>query len=598
MGVLRNLMTAEVNVSTAGKIWDLLTSAERRSAVVLLGLMFIGMVLETLGIGLVIPAMALMTQGDLATKYPALAPWLNSLGNPSHERLVIAGMLTLVGVYAVKDLFLGFLAWLQARFVHDFNANLSQRLFAGYLRQPYTFHLQRNSAQLIRNTIGQAGDLANAIYQGLILITEILVLLSLATLLIAVEPLGALLVMSTFGLAGWGFNRVTRSRILRWGKARQHHEGMRIQHLQQGLGGAKDVKLLGRESDFLAQYWMHNAGSARVGQRQVTLQALPRLWLELLAVSGLAALVLVMLVQGKPLEALLPTLGLFAAAAFRLMPSVNRVLAALQTVRYALPVIDILRSELRLLDATKIPQYGQPLSFNGALTLDQVSFQYPNSQTQALRSVSMSIPRGASVGFIGGSGAGKSTLVDIILGLLTPVSGTVRVDGVDIQTNMRGWQDQIGYVPQSIFLTDDTLRRNVAFGLPADQIDEVAVWRAIHAAQLEQFVNDLPQGLDTVVGERGIRLSGGQRQRIGIARALYHDPPVLVMDEATSSLDIATERGFMEAVCSLQGKKTLLIVAHRLSTVEHCDRLFRLDQGRVLEERGAAALGTNAEENG
>lgn len=583
------------NPTTACKIWNLLTSAERRSAVVLLGLMFIGMVLETLGIGLVIPALALMTQSDLATKYPVLAPWLNSLGNPSYERLVIAGMLTLVGVYAVKALFLGFLAWRQAGFVHEFHSNLSQRLFAGYLRQPYAFHLQRNSAQLIRNTIGQADDLANVIYQGLILITEILVLLSISTLLLTVEPLGAVLVVSTFGLAGWGFNRITRSRILRWGEARQHHEGMRIQHLQQGLGGAKDVKLLGRESDFLAQYWLHNAGSARVGQRQVTLQALPRLWLELLAVSGLAALVLVMIVQGKPLEALLPTLGLFAAAAFRLMPSVNRVLAALQTVRYALPVIDTLHSELRLLDTTKIPQHGQPLSFKNALTLDQISFQYQSAQTQALRGVSLSIPCGASVGFIGGSGAGKSTLVDILLGLLTPVSGTVKVDGIDIQTNMRGWQDQIGYVSQSIFLTDDTLRRNVAFGLPADQIDEAAVWRAIQAAQLKQFVNDLPQGLDTLVGERGIRLSGGQRQRIGIARALYHDPPVLVLDEATSSLDIATERGFMEAVYSLQGKKTLLIVAHRLSTVEHCDPLFCLEQGRVLEERGTAVLGTNAE---
>ncbi|MFZ5875356.1 MAG: ABC transporter ATP-binding protein [Nitrospirota bacterium] len=591
-------MAAETSLSTAGKIWGLLTSAERRSAVVLHGLMFVGMVLETLGIGLVIPAMVLMTQGDLVAKYPVLAPWLNRLGNPSHERLVIAGMLILVGVYAVKDLFLGFLAWRQARFVHEFNANLSQRLFAGYLRQPYAFHLQRNSAQLIRNTIGQAGGLADAIYQGLILITEMLVLLSLAILLITVEPQGALLVMSVFGLAGWGFHRITRSRILRWGEARQHHEGMRIQHLQQGLGGAKEVRLLGRESDFLAQYWMHNSGSARVGQRQVTLQALPRLLLELLAVCGLAALVFVMVARGKPLETLLPTLGVFAAAAFRVMPSVNRVLAALQTVRYALPVIDVLRSEIRLLDATTIPPRGRPVSFQNVLTLDQVSFQYQNAHIQALRSVSLSIPRGASVGFIGGSGAGKSTLVDIMLGLLTPVSGTVKVDGIDIQTNMRGWQDQIGYVPQSIFLTDDTLRRNVAFGLSADQIDEVAVWRAIRAAQLEQFVHDLPQGLDTMVGERGIRLSGGQRQRIGIARALYLDPPVLVLDEATSSLDIATERGFMEAIRSLHGKKTLLIVAHRLSTVEHCDRLFRLEQGKVLEEKGAAVVGANAEQHG
>jgi ABC-type multidrug transport system fused ATPase/permease subunit len=318
--------------------------------------------------------------------------------------------------------------------------------------------------------------------------------------------------------------------------------------------------------------------------------ALPRLWLELLAVTGLAALVLAMIGQGKPLDALLPTLGLFAAAAFRLMPSVNRILTSLHSLRFSLPVIDTIYNEFRLLGATMAPQRGERLSFDSGLALDQVKFRYPAAEALALRGVSLAIQPGTSVGFIGGSGAGKSTLVDIILGLLVPASGSVTIDGVDIQTNLRGWQDQIGYVPQSIFLTDDTLRRNVAFGLPADQIDEAAVLRAIRAAQLEQFVNDLPQGLDTIVGERGVRLSGGQRQRIGIARALYHDPPVLVLDEATSSLDTTTERGVMEAVRALHGKKTLLIVAHRLTTVEHCDRLFRLERGRVVQEGSFAQV--------
>lgn len=582
--------------STPQKLWHLLTHEQRRSTIVLLGLMLIGMVLETLGIGLVIPALALMTQSDLVTKYPMLAPWLNKLGNPSQDQLVVAGMLTLVGVYAVKALFLAFLAWRQARFAYGFQAYLSQRLFAGYLHQPYTFHLQRNSAQLIRNAIGQVADVANVIQQGMMLVTEFLVMFGIVILLFMMEPIGALLVVSIFGLAGWGFNRLARNHILRWGEARQLHEGLRIQRLQEGLGGAKDVKLLGRESNFLAQYRLHNVGSAKVGLRQATLQALPRLWLELLAVTGLATLVLVMIWQGKPMEALLPTLGLFAAAAFRFMPSVNRMLGAVQSVRFSLPVIETLHSEFRLLDATELPQNGRLLPFKNALTLDQVSFRYPSAEASALHSVTLSIPWGASVGFIGGSGAGKSTLVDIILGLLTPVSGSVKVDSIDIKVNLRGWQDQIGYVPQSIFLTDDTLRRNVAFGLPADQVEEAAVWRAIQAAQLEKFVNELPQGLDTLVGERGIRLSGGQRQRIGIARALYHEPSVLVLDEATSSLDTDTERDVMDAVRALQGNKTLIIVAHRLSTVEHCDYLFRLDQGKVVEEGvPTAVLGTKKE---
>ncbi len=578
-------------MSAFKKLWYMLSLDQRRAAIILLVMMLIGMVLETLGIGLVVPALALMTQSDLTAKYPVLVQWLDSIGNPSREHLVVVGMLVLVSVYTVKALFLGFLGWMQTRFVYGIRADLSQRLFTGYLRQPYVFHLQRNSAQLIHNVVNETNIVASTgLIPGFTLISEILVFLGISTMLLAVEPLGALLVLSTLGFAGWGFSRITRNRILRWGEARQLHEGLRMQHLQQGLGGVKDVKLLGREDEFFAQYWLHNVGSARSVQHEQTLQQLPRLFLELLAVTGLAALVLAMIGQGKPLDALLPTLGLFAAAAFRLMPSANRVLLAIQSTRYTLPVIDVLYGEICLFDATLEPQQSHPILFKSTLTLDQVSFHYPSTEALTLHAVNLSIPQGASVGFIGGSGAGKSTLVDIILGLLTPDSGAIKVDDIDIQTNLRGWQDMVGYVPQSIFLTDDTLRRNVAFGIPNEQIDEAAVWRAIHAAQLEQFVNDLLQGLDTMVGERGIRISGGQRQRIGIARALYHDPQVLVLDEATSSLDTVTEREVMDAVRALQGDKTLIIVAHRLSTVEHCDYLYRFEQGKVVEEGGAAVM--------
>ena len=572
------------------KLWSMLDADERLSAGVLLGLMLIGMLLETLGVGLVIPALALMTQADLPAKYPALAPWLAALGNPSNERLVVGGMLTLTAVYAVKTVFLGFLALWQARFVYNLQARLSTRLFSSYLHQPYTFHLQRNSAQLIRNTTNLVGEVTGVVEQGLMLVTELLVLFGIALLLLLVEPLGALVVVSTLGLAGWTFHRVTRARVLRWGGARQRHEGLRIQHIQQGLGGAKEMKVLGRETQFVIEYEQHNTGSARIGQLQSTLKALPRLWLELLAVTGLAGLVVVMIAQGKPLEALLPILGLFAAAAFRFMPSVNRVLLAVQTMRFFLPGIDNFYAELSLLDPARGLHRRQSLAFGDALSLEHVTFQYPAAESHALVDVSLSIRCGDSVGFIGGSGAGKSTLVDIILGLLTPTAGTVKVDGVDIQGRLRDWQDQVGYVPQSIYLTDDSLRRNIAFGLPPEEIDEESVLRAVRASQLDKFIGQLPLGLDTIVGERGIRLSGGQRQRIGIARALYHDPAVLVLDEATSSLDSETERGVMEAVRALHGEKTILIVAHRLSTVEHCDRLYRFEGGRLVQEGDSTAM--------
>lgn len=566
------------------KLWGLLTSRQRRVAVMLLGMMLIGMVMEMLGIGLIIPALSLMMQSSSVTRYPILTPWLESLGTMSQEKLIVAGIVTLVGVNAVKALFLGFLAWRQARFVYGLQADLSQRLFDGYLREPYTFHLQHNSAQLIHNAVGQVNDVIGVFKHGLALIAELLVMVGVSVVLLLVEPLGAIMVLVTFSLAGWGFNRLTRKHILRWGQERQHHEGLRIQHLQQGLGGAKEVKLLGREGDFSSQYRQHNARSARLAERQGTLQALPRLWLELLAVMGLAALVLVMLGRGKGIDGVLPTLGLFAVAAFRVMPSTNRVLSGIQSVLFSLPAIEAIHNQLNLLRAAPAVRQCVPMSFGHTLEIDHVSFRYPSVEVQALCDVSLIIPRGASVGFIGGSGAGKSTLVDILLGLLTPISGAVKVDGCDIQTNLRDWQDQIGYVPQSIYLTDDTLRRNIAFGLSPDKIDESAVLRAVRSAQLEQFVNDLPGGLDTMVGERGVCLSGGERQRIGIARALYHSPSVLVLDEATSSLDTATETAVMRAVSALKGGKTIIIVAHRLSTVEQCDRLYEFEMGRVVKE--------------
>ena len=573
---------------TVSKIYSLLTAARRRAAVVLLGFIIVGTLFEVLGIGLLLPVMLLLVEDNLESRYPAVQPLLEILGNPDHHTQIQIVMIGLVAVYFIKNCYLAFLTWWQSRFSIGLQIEFAQRLFTIYLRQPYNFHLQRNSAQLIRNVTGEVGQfINNAVNPMITLVAELLVLTSIVILLLMVEPLGSLIVFAVLSSSAWLFYRVTRARVLRMGEIRQYHDGQKIQHLQQGLGGVKDVKLLGREADFLSLFGEHNIKSGQVSQFMAILQKLPRLWLEVLAVTGLALLVLIMLAQGRQISSIAPTLGLFAVAAFRLLPSVNRILNAAQKLRFGLPPVNRLYEDFQIQEPEKGPSSGahdQKSLLRDEICLDKTTYQYHEAPTAALSDVSIKINQGQSIGIIGPSGSGKSTLVDLVLGLLTPDSGQILVDGQDIQIDIRLWQDQIGYVPQSIYLTDDTLRRNVAFGLPEDQIDEVAVKKAIRAAQLEEFVETLPDKMEAMVGERGIRLSGGQRQRIGIARALYHDPGVLVLDEATSALDTGTEMGVMHAVMALHGSKTVVIVAHRLSTVENCDYLYRLDQGEIVEE--------------
>ena len=561
-------------------VWRLLKSSERRALVGIIFLILVGLILETLSLGIVMPVVAILTQDDYQTKYR----WLtDNLGSPSRENLIVIVMLLMVGIYIVRSLFLLWSSWVQKGFSAALSGRLSQRLFTIYLRQPYLFHLQHNSATLMRNSRNANVVVTGGIDPTLVLLTDGLVAIALFTLLIIVEPVGTIITLVAFGVGAWLFQLLTRRRIERWGDQRNLHDGMILQHLQQGLGGAKDVKILGRESEFLDQHEKHLKESLRINRVYSVLQTMPRMYMEILTIAGLAALVISMVLQKQSFTEIIPTLGLFAAAAFRVMPSINRLLGALQTLIYSRAIIASVYADFKL-DAPDETKLVTGIPFSEQLELRSVTFQYPTASTPSLQQVSLVVRRGEAVGFVGPSGAGKSTLVDVILGLFAPTAGLVLVDGQDIQKNLRNWQNQIGYVPQSIYLTDDTLRRNVAFGLGDENIDENSVRNAIRLAQLEEFVFSLPENLDTVVGERGVRLSGGQRQRIGIARALYHNPSILVLDEATSSLDTPTEHGVMQAVQALQGSKTVIIVAHRLSTVEYCDRLYRIESSRLIEE--------------
>ena len=561
-------------------------SKDQKKQLIIIGiLLLIGMIFEMAGLGVLIPALGVILNPNIAEKYPSLNPLIEFLGNPNSDKLVIYGLSLLVIVYFTKIGFLTYLSWRQSKFSSRLGAELTSSLFKGYMTQPYSFHLQRNSSQLIKNIQTEIGQFTTLSQAVIFLTIELSVILGSALMLILLDPIGAISISVFLLLSSMIFHRLTKNKLLMWGQQRQDYDSIINKHLIQGLSAIKDVKIFGKENFFLAKYDTPNFLKAKIFTNQVTLQQLPRLYLEFLSVMGLAGLVIIKIIQNKPLDLMIPTLGVFVAAAFRMLPSVNRILSSIQGIKFTKPAVDILYHEFHLIRNTKIIGTSEngKLNFNSEIRITNLSFKYEDSNYEALSDISLMIKHGESVGFLGPSGSGKSTLVDLFLGLHSLDNGQITVDGINIQDCIRQWQNQIGYVPQTIYLIDDSILQNVAFGIPEDEIDLNSVKRAIIAAQLNGFIQTLPEGINTFVGERGVRLSGGQRQRIGIARALYHNPSILVLDEATSALDYETEKEVMEAVNAFQGQKTLIIVAHRLSTLENCDRLYQLESGKIID---------------
>lgn len=572
------------------KIIQLLSPVEKRQAYLLLSLIIVGMFMEMLGLGMVIPLITVIAQENIVQTYPALAPFLVSLGNPSQSELLLIVMLALVAIYTVKNIFLAYLTWKQIAFSVGIKMRISHTLFRSYLTQNYAFHLHRNSAELLRNILGEASLFGQLLTFLIYILTEGLVLLGISLLTIWVEPLGIIVIVALASVVTF-FYYMTRRHVSRWGQERQFHEGLRVQHVQQGLGGVKDVLVFGRETNFVDKFKLHNLVTSRASQFNEALNKIPRLFLEMFVILGMCLLVGFMVVMDRNATEIITTLGVFAAASFRIIPSINRLVSSVQNLRFNLPVIKTISDELKEFNSITTRETStERMIFESEIKIENITFTYPESNVPALDNVSLTIQRGKSIGIIGSSGSGKSTLVDIILGLFTPDGGNILVDGRNIQPNLRSWTNIIGYVPQTIFLTDESLRHNIAFGLADDEIDDKAVEKALNAAQLSEFVVSLDLGLDTIVGERGVRLSGGQRQRIGIARALYHNPEILILDEATSSLDTHTEKKVMESVLRLQGEKTIIIVAHRLSTIENTDLLIKLDKGIIVESGDANTI--------
>ena len=581
------------------KLSALLTKRDKRNAAALFVITMIGAVFEVLGVGTIPAFFAVVNTPERLLEYPVVRGVYDALGLTSTTEMVLWAAIGLIGVFVFKNLWLAFVAYARARFSSNRQADISNRLFQAYLKAPYTFHLQRNTAVLLRNATSEAQAIAGGVLlSSLSLIMEALVMILIFVLLFIVNPAVTLVTFAVLGSVTVVFYKVTRARITYYAKSEQDNRRRAVQSVNQGLGGLKESRVLGRERFFFEEYRTSTWGLARASRYKSFISALPRLFLETLAVIGLLSVTAILVAQGRDMASVVPTLILLGVAVVRLMPSFTKIAADFVAFKWgdrALTAVYNDLSELADVADSGWNEATTSLPFEQSLDIRNLHYQYPGAADESLRGVSLTIPKNHSVAFIGPSGAGKTTIADVILGLLTPTGGAVQIDGVDVKSNLPAWQRKIGYIPQHIYLTDDSIRRNVAFGIESSDVSDADVWAALESAQLRELVEGMPDGLDTFVGERGVRLSGGQRQRIGIARALYHKPEVLVMDEATSALDNETERRIVEALENLQGEHTLIVIAHRLSTVRNCDTLFFLRDGR-LEVSGSydELMATNA----
>jgi ATP-binding cassette, subfamily B, bacterial PglK len=572
------------------KLLMLFNKREKRKLLILFFMMIIASLLETVSIGLIVPFVNLVTNPEIIMEQSLLKRIYEYMGFESIEKFIVISVVFFLAIFVIKNLYLLFFQYTQYRVILNQQVKLSRDLFQEYLSKPYEFHLQKNTANLLRNVNTEVPK----VFQGIIiaafqLSTEVLVVICLLSLLIITTPIPTIVASSLLAGSVLTFFRLFRKKISQLGKEQQVVSGTMIKWVNQGLGASKEVKVSGKEKFFVNAYTSQSQIRARNSMYLKMLDQVPRYFIETLLVAVVLITMTIIILQGMDTNQLVSTMALFAMAAFRLMPSINRIMSLITSIKISQPSLSVVHEDLFLNKEVVYSNCKNDLhlakgerTFKDCIKLTDVSFRYPQQKGHSVKDVSLTIPIGKSVAFIGESGAGKTTIVDIILGLFHPEKGEVLVDGKNLFEQRSVWQRKIGYIPQSIFLSDDSIRSNVAFGIEKEKINDEDVWRALEQAQLKEFVESLPDNLETTVGERGVRLSGGQRQRLGIARALYHDPEILFMDEATSALDNETEKEIMAAIDGLKGEKTLIIIAHRLSTIENCDVVFKMKRGNLI----------------
>ena len=557
----------------------------------------VGSFLELLGVTIFMPFINIIEKPSTIQRTWYLK-WVYELFHfRSAKHFLIGLSAVIILIYIVKNVYLIIEKSYIYRFSYNTQMKLSTRLLDTYMKEPYTFHLNKNIATLQRSLQEDTSKFMQVILYSLELVAELAVCFVLMIYLLTVSKSITIIVAGLLLICVGSFLLFTRKYSRRLGLDNQGYQGKIFQWMNQALGGIKEIKILGREEFFTDEYYKYYAKFARGLRIARTISIVPKYVVEAVAISGLLVAIIVKLLFGEAdMAYYVPQLTVFAVAAFRLMPSVGRINEHATNTLYALPSVDLVYHDLVEIEDYVEKQDNEEIeewNLHKGIEVKGVTYFYPDTDEPVIDHASLSIAKGRTVAFIGASGAGKTTMVDIILGLLTPQEGSVMADSINVHEKPKTFHAQVGYIPQVIYLSDDTIRNNIAFGVKGKEIDEQAVLQAVEKAQLTEFIDSLPLGLDTIVGDRGVRLSGGQRQRIGIARALYHDPEILVLDEATSALDNDTEAAVMEAIENLQGMKTMIIIAHRLTTIRSVDVIYEVADGRVVEKSKEEVFGEN-----
>ena len=551
-------------------------------------LIFIGGFLETVSVSGVLPVVWVIIDPVKAqeNKYIRLA--MDSLDIDSIERFIIPLLSTLIVLYVLKNIFLLFLANVQNKFI-AFNRNkLISQVLREFLNRPYEFYLDADIPTVFRLTDSDIPNVFNILMAMISLVSELIVFVLLCIVMIAADWKLLLFLIVVFGILSILILKVLKPRLSRLGAKNLAIQSRIAKWRIQAIYGIKDVKVLHRESFFADNYESSGKVGAGYAKRHAVLNNVPRLLIETVFMASILIYIIIYISIGKDASALVPMLTAFGVAAIRMMPSVNRINTYMADISYFRPCLDYVYENMNINEISrrnnqtlKPVDASKTMQLRDKIELKNIVYAYPNTDKLIFDRANMMVPYGKSVGIMGPSGAGKSTIVDILLGLLKIQEGSILCDGVDIFDNYPAWLAQIGYIPQSIYLVDEPVRNNIAFGIADDEIDDARIWDALEEAQLADFIKGLPEGLDTTIGDRGVRLSGGQRQRLGIARALYYNPEILVFDEATSALDNETEAAVMEAINSFHGRKTMIIIAHRLNTIEKCDIIYKVDEGKI-----------------